>query len=50
MKTQVVIDRQPFDDPPFVRQGRYRRINKLFGGELNSILEGTIAATWEPAV
>lgn len=49
MKSQVVIDRQAFDDPPFAQQGGYRRLNKIFGGELDAILEEIRTVTWEPA-
>lgn len=49
MKSQVVIDRQAFDDPPFAQQGGYRRLNKIFGGELDAILEEIRTETWEPA-
>jgi len=49
MKSQVVIDRQAFDDPPFAQQGGYRRFNKIFGGELDSILDEIKKETWEPA-
>jgi type I restriction enzyme R subunit len=49
MKSQVVIDRQAFDDPPFAQQGGYRRINRIFGGELDAILEEIRTETWEPA-
>lgn len=49
MKSQVVIDRQAFDDSPFAQQGGYRRLNKIFGGELDTILEEIRIETWEPA-
>jgi type I restriction enzyme R subunit len=49
MKSQVVIDRQAFDAPPFEQQGGYRRLNKIFGGELDAILEEIRTKTWEPA-
>ncbi len=49
LKSQVVIDRQAFDDPPFAQQGGYRRFNRIFGGELDAILEEIKTETWEPA-
>ena len=49
MTSQVVIDRQAFDDPPFAQQGGYKRFNKIFGGELDAILDEIRTETWEPA-
>ena len=49
MTSQVVIDRQTFDNPPFAQQGGYNRLNKIFGGELDAILEEIRTETWEPA-
>jgi len=49
MTSQVVIDRQAFDDPPFAQQGGYKRFNKIFGGELDTILNEIKTETWEPA-
>ena len=49
MNSQVVIDRQAFDDPPFAQQGGYKRLNKIFGGELGAILEEIRTETWESA-
>lgn len=49
MKSQVVIDRQAFDNPPFEQLGGYKRFNKIFGGELDVILEELRTETWEPA-
>ena len=49
MKSQVVIDRKAFDDPPFAQQGGYKRFNKIFGGELDAILDEIKTETWEPA-
>jgi type I restriction enzyme R subunit len=49
MKSQVVMDRQAFDDPPFAQQGGYKRLNKIFGGELDAILEEISTETWESA-
>lgn len=49
MKSQIVIDRQAFDDPPFAQQGGYNRLNKIFEGELDTILDEIRTETWEPA-
>lgn len=49
MKTKVVVDREAFDEPPFAQQGGYKRLNKMFDGELDVILEEIKQETWEPA-
>lgn len=49
MKSKVVIDREALDDPPFVLEGGYKRINKHFEGQIDAILEEIRAVTWEPA-
>jgi type I restriction enzyme R subunit len=49
MKSQVVIDRQTFEGPPFTDHGGYKRFDKIFKGELDAILEEIRNNTWEPA-
>jgi len=49
MKSQVVIDRKAFDDPPFAQHGGYKRFDKIFKGQLDAILEEIRNNTWEPA-
>lgn len=49
MKAKVVVDREAFDEPPFSQQGGYKRLNKMFGGELDAILDEIKHETWEPA-
>ncbi|WP_136685479.1 type I restriction-modification system endonuclease [Falsirhodobacter xinxiangensis] len=49
MTSKVVIDREAFDSPPFLQQGGYKRMNKIFKGELETILDEIRTETWEPA-
>ena len=49
MKSRVIVDREALDEPPFAQQGGYNRLDKIFGGELNAVLNEIRAETWEPA-
>ena len=49
MKSRIVVERTAFDEPPFAQQGGFRRLNKLFNGELEAILKEVAEETWEPA-
>ena len=49
IKARVVVDPAALDEPPFAQQGGYKRINKLFTGEIDTILQEIAAETWEPA-
>ena len=49
MKIQVVIDRETLDHPPFAQHGGHGRLNRIFGGTLDAILEEVRTETWEPA-
>ena len=49
MKSRTVVDKAALDEPPFSQQGGFRRLDKLFNGELEAILEEVATETWEPA-
>jgi type I restriction enzyme R subunit len=50
LETETVVDRQAFDQGQFQAEGGFQRLNKVFNGELESIL-GQIAETiWPIAV
>ena len=49
IKAKVVVDRAALDEPPFAGQGGFARLNKLFTGNLETILRDIAAETWEPA-
>ncbi|MCK8827629.1 type I restriction-modification system endonuclease [Natroniella acetigena] len=39
LKEETVIDKESFDQEPFKSKGGYRRINKIFAGKLDNVLE-----------
>jgi type I restriction enzyme R subunit len=49
VKSRIVVDRAALDEPPFAQQGGFRRLDKLFNGEIEAILSEIAAETWEPA-
>lgn len=49
MKARTVVDRAALDEPPFAQQGGFRRLDKIFDGSLQTILEEIAAETWDPA-
>ncbi|UWQ20122.1 type I restriction-modification system endonuclease [Jannaschia sp. W003] len=49
MKSRIVVDRDAFDEPPFAQQGGFRRLDRIFGGELEAILDEIRKETWETA-
>ena len=49
IKSRVVLDRAALDEPPFAQQGGFRRLDKVFNGEIEAILREIATETWEPA-
>ena len=46
---ELVVDREALDKEPFIADGGFDRINKVFGGELETILAGINEAMWNQA-
>jgi len=46
---EIVVDREAIDKEPFVADGGFNRLNKVFGGELESILAGINEELWKRA-
>lgn len=49
IKSRTIVDRTALDEPPFSQQGGFRRLDRLFNGELETILQEVAQETWEPA-
>ncbi len=49
IKSRTVVDRDSLDEPPFSQHGGFRRLDKLFGGELQDLLHEVADETWGPA-
>lgn len=47
IEKEVVVDRQAIDKEPFIADGGFNRLNKVFGGELESILAGINEEMWK---
>ncbi|MER9962164.1 type I restriction-modification system endonuclease [Mesorhizobium sp. M0045] len=46
IEKEVVVDREAIDKEPFIADGGFNRLNKVFGGELESILAGINEEMW----
>lgn len=46
IEREIVVDRQAIDRPPFIADGGFTRLNKVFGGELETILAGINEEMW----
>lgn len=46
LETETVVDRQAFDHGQFQAEGGFNRLNKVFNGELESILGEIVEAIW----
>ncbi|MCB1462639.1 MAG: type I restriction-modification system endonuclease [Nitratireductor sp.] len=46
---EVVVDREAIDKEPFIADGGFNRLNKVFGGELETILAGINEEMWKRA-
>lgn len=44
---EIVVDREAIDKEPFIADGGFNRLNKVFGGELESILAGINEELWK---
>jgi type I restriction enzyme R subunit len=47
IEKEVVVDRAAIDREPFVADGGFVRLNKVFGGELESVLAGINEEMWK---
>lgn len=47
IEKEVVVDRAAIDREPFSADGGFNRLNKVFGGELESILAGISEEMWK---
>ncbi|MER9561080.1 type I restriction-modification system endonuclease [Mesorhizobium sp. M0571] len=47
IEKEVVVDREAIDKEPFIADGGFNRLNKVFGGELESILAGINEEMWK---
>ncbi len=46
---EVVVDREAMDRDPFATHGGFNRLNKVFGGQLDSVLAGINEELWRQA-
>jgi len=46
VEKEVVVDREAIDKEPFIADGGFNRLNKVFGGELEGILAGINEEMW----
>lgn len=49
IEKEIVIDREAIDREPFAADGGFVRLNKVFGGELESVLAGINEEMWKRA-
>jgi type I restriction enzyme R subunit len=49
VEKEIVIDREAIDREPFIADGGFARLNKVFGGELESVLAGINEEMWKKA-
>jgi len=47
IEKEVVVDREAIDREPFIADGGFNRLNKVFGGELESVLAGINEEMWK---
>ncbi|NIK47834.1 type I restriction-modification system endonuclease [Variibacter gotjawalensis] len=47
VEKEVVVDREAIDKEPFVADGGFQRLNKVFGGELESVLAEINEEMWK---
>lgn len=46
IEKEIVVDRSAIDREPFIADGGFARLNKVFGGELESVLAGINEELW----
>ncbi|WP_208179848.1 type I restriction-modification system endonuclease [Sinorhizobium medicae] len=49
IEKEVIVDREAIDKEPFIADGGFNRLNKVFGGELESVLAGINEEMWRVA-
>ncbi|MDE3796449.1 type I restriction-modification system endonuclease [Sinorhizobium meliloti] len=47
IEKEVIVDREAIDKEPFIADGGFNRLNKVFGGELETILAGINEEMWK---
>src|SRR5690606_41848949 len=47
IEKEIVVDRAAIDKEPFIADGGFNRLNKVFGGELDSVLSGINEEMWK---
>lgn len=47
IEKEVVVDREAIDKEPFIADGGFTRLNKVFGGELETVLAGIHEQMWK---
>jgi len=47
VRKEIVVDREAIDKEPFIADGGFTRLNKVFGGELETILAGINEEMWK---
>lgn len=47
VEKEIVLDREAIDREPFVADGGFTRLNKVFGGELETVLAGINEEMWK---
>jgi type I restriction enzyme R subunit len=46
---EMVVDRAAIDEEPFVKDGGFQRLNKVFGGQLEAVLRDINDELWKTA-
>lgn len=49
IEKEIVVDREAIDKEPFIADGGFNRLDKVFGGELGTILAGINEKMWSKA-
>lgn len=49
IEKEIVVDREAINKEPFVADGGFDRLNKVFGGDLEAVLAGINDAMWKSA-
>jgi type I restriction enzyme, R subunit len=49
LQHEVVVDCATLDDEPFIKDGGFTRLNKIFGGQLEQVLADITEQVWEQA-
>ena len=44
---EIIVDREAIDKEPFIADGGFHRLNRIFGGELENILAGINEEMWK---